>query len=294
MLVHIAGAGAAGISVAQALLLTGRSLGSVACRDMARARSRCDVLGSGIPSTLDTMQGDPDGPPCLLIISVPDRHIADTAATLSERSWPRESVALHLSGSVEVEALAPLRAAGFAVGSLHPLKSFVGTPTASVSPLAGIVCALEGDPAALDVAQELANEVGGRPFRLAAGGRAAWHAGATHACNHLVALVDQALDLLQQAGLDRDTGRSALLPLLSSTVENLRENQPGQALTGPVVRGDVDVVARHLEALQESSPELAFAYKALAQRALDLARKERDLDQMLAKQIEVKLNGEDE
>ena len=294
MVVHIAGAGAAGISVAQALLLTGRSLGSVACRDMARARKRCDVLGGGIPSTLDTMQGDPNGAPCLLIVSVPDRHIADIAAALSERPWPRESVALHLSGSVDVEALAPLRTAGFAVGSLHPLKSFVGTPTASASPLADIVCALEGDPAALEAAQELAIQAGGRPFRLATGGRAAWHAGATHACNHLVALVDQALDLLQQAGLDRDTGRSALLPLLRSTVENLRVHQPGQALTGPVVRGDADVVARHLVALQETSPELASAYKALARRALNLAREERNLDQLLAKQIEITLNGEDE
>ena len=123
---------------------------------------------------------------------------------------------------------------------------------------------------------------------------AAWHAGATHASNHLVALVDQALDLLQHAGLDRDTGRAALLPLLSSTVENLREHQPGQALTGPVVRGDADVVARHLEALKETSPELASAYKALARRALDLARRERNLDDLLAKQIESALNGEDE
>jgi predicted short-subunit dehydrogenase-like oxidoreductase (DUF2520 family) len=230
----------------------------------------------------------------LLIVSVPDRHIANIAKALSKRSWPQESVALHLSGSVDIEALAPLRTAGFAVGSLHPLKSFVDTPATPLSPLADIVCALEGDPTALDLAQDFATKAGARPFRLATGGRAAWHAGATHASNHLVALVDQALDLLQHAGLDRDTGRAALLPLLSSTVENLREHQPGQALTGPVVRGDADVVARHLEALKETSPELASAYKALARRALDLARRERNLDDLLAKQIESALNGEDE
>jgi len=294
MVVHIAGAGAAGISVGRALCLTGRPLGSVACRSLERARTRCDALGGGTPATLDALAGDPDGAPCLLIVSVPDRHIADIASALAERPWPDGSVALHLSGSVSVEALAPLRGAGFAVGSLHPLKSFVDAPPMESPPLRGIVCALEGDAKALDVAQEFAVEAGARPFRLAAGGRAAWHAGATHASNHLVALIDQALDLLEHAGLDRDTGRAALLPLLSGTVENLREHPPGRALTGPVVRGDAHVVAQHMDALGKASPDVSTAYQALARRALDLACKERGLDETLAARIEAALSGEQE
>jgi predicted short-subunit dehydrogenase-like oxidoreductase (DUF2520 family) len=291
MVVHIAGAGAAGTSVGRALRLAGRPLGLVACRSLERAVQRCQHLGGGSPTTLDQLAGDPDGPRCLLLVAVPDRAIEPTATALAQRPWPEASLALHLSGSVSVEALAPLRDAGFSVGSMHPLKSFVDEQAATDAPLRDIACALEGDALALAEAQALAAAVGARPFVLQPGGRAAWHAGAAHACNHLVALVDQALDLLERAGLDRDAGRAALLPLLSGTVENLRGHTPGQALTGPVVRGDADVVTRHLGAMSGASPDVEAAYRALARRALDLARTERDLDETLAARIEAALNG---
>lgn len=291
MLVHLAGAGAAGTAVSRAIQMSGHSLGSVACRTLERATQRCKALGGGLPTTLDDLAGDPDGEPCVLIVAVPDRHIAGTAAALAGRQWPQDAVALHLSGSVSVEALAPLRDMGFSVGSLHPLKSFVESRPTPASPLEGIVCALEGDDAAVEIAERFALSAGARPFRLQPGGRAAWHAGAAHAANHLVALVDQALDLFERAGLDRETGRAALLPLLSGTLENLREHSPGQALTGPVVRGDADVVVRHMDALGEASQDVKSAYRALARRALDLARNERDLDETLAARIEAALNG---
>ena len=308
MLVHIAGAGAAGTAVGRAARLAGHLIGLVACRTTSRATARCELIGGGSPTTLDALCGDPDGEASLLIVSVPDRAIAETAAALASRPWPPGSVALHLSGSAPVEDLAPLRTAGFDLGSLHPLKSFVdsegqggtqggtlggtGADTPSAAPpLSGIVCALEGDAQALSLAQQLAADCHARPFVLKPGGRDAWHAGAAHAANHLVALVDQALDLFERAGLDRETGRAALLPLLWGTVDNLAKHPPGRALTGPVVRGDADVVARHMEALSGVSPDVKSAYRALAARALDLARTERDLDETLAARIDAALNG---
>ncbi len=292
MLVHIAGAGAAGTAVGRALLEAGHALGAIASRTAERAAERCALLGAGRPWTLDALADadrplDADGP-ALLLVAVPDRHLAVTADALARRRWPDASVALHLSGSAPVDVLATLRAQGCAVGGLHPLKSFVDPPDAR--PLADIVCAVEGDEPAAVVAETLAADAGGRPFRIAPGGRAAWHAGAAHACNHLVALVDQALDLLERAGLDRDAGRTALLPLLSGTVENLRRHPPGGALTGPVVRGDADVVARHLEALASAAPDVDRAYRALARRALRLAREHRGLPGELADRIEDRLS----
>ncbi|HTE06266.1 MAG TPA: DUF2520 domain-containing protein, partial [Planctomycetota bacterium] len=200
---------------------------------------------------------------------------------LAGRPWPAGSVALHLSGSVEVSALAPLAHAGLATGGLHPLRSFVD-PEHDARSMAGVVAALEGEPAALALAEQLAARLGMIAFRLAPGARPAWHAAASHACNHLVALLDQALDLMEHAGLARDAARAALLPLMAGTLENLARHAPAEALTGPIVRGDVPAVERHLHALAGAAPDVREAYLALARRALALAVAGRGLDERAA------------
>jgi predicted short-subunit dehydrogenase-like oxidoreductase (DUF2520 family) len=220
----------------------------------------------------------------LLLVAVPDRVIEPLAVRLAARPWPAGSVALHLSGSVEVSALDALAAAGLATGGLHPLKSFVD-PEHDAATLAGTILAIEGAPAALAAAGDLAARLGARPLRLPPGARPAWHAAATHACNHLVALLDQALDLMERAGLPRDEARAALLPLLTGTLGNLAAHPPGQALTGPVVRGDAGAVAAHLRALSGLAPDVGAAYRALATRAVTLARQQRGLDPAAAAAI---------
>lgn len=282
----VAGAGAAGTALALALARVGWTLDEIACRTAERAAARCAILGGGTPLTLEAL-ADPrrglDPEPRLLLVAVPDGALPATAAALAARAWPDGSVALHLSGAVEVAALAPLAAAGLAIGSLHPLKSFVD-PERDAATLGGTVLALEGDPAALELAEALAGQLGARPFRLAPGSRPAWHAAASHAANHLVALLDQALDLMAIAGLDRETARAALLPLMAGTLDNLSTHAPEQALTGPIVRGDVAAVERHLAALAEAPIDVAAAYHALARRAVELARR-RGLDDRIVRQL---------
>jgi predicted short-subunit dehydrogenase-like oxidoreductase (DUF2520 family) len=278
-LLHVAGAGAVGTTLAAALARQGWPLGEIACRTLDRARARCALIGGGTPTTIEAL-ADPDRPadpaPVLLLIGVPDRAIREVGDGLARRCWPEGSVALHLSGAIEVDSLAALARAGLATGGLHPLKSFVDVEH-DVATLAGTVMAIEGAPQAASLAEAVAARLGGEPFRLAAGCRPAWHAAASHACNHLVALVDQALDLMQAAGLPRDDARHALLPLLRGTLDNLSTHPPGEALTGPVVRGDVPAVERHLQALAGRADDLSAAYRALARRAVALAVEERGL-----------------
>jgi len=269
----VAGAGAAGTGVALALHRSGWPVDALACRSVERAQERVALLDTGRALSLEQLCAEQpaDGAARLLLIAVPDHAIAELASHLSRRPWAPDSVALHLSGSVEVAALQPLRDAGLAVGGCHPLKSFVD-PQRAAETMADTVFALEGDAAAAALAEQLAHDLHARPFTLRPGRRAAWHAAATHASNHLVALLDQALDLAQTAGLSRDQARAALLPLLDGTLHNLRAHPPAEALTGPVLRGDVDVVARHLTTLAAGPADSAAAYRALARRALALAR----------------------
>jgi len=267
----VVGAGAAGTAVARAARAAGWPLEAIVCRTPARARERAALAGGGTPLGFGELLARGAAGPSLLLITVPDRAIPEAAAALAGRAWPPGSIALHLSGSVDVEALAALRARGLAVGGCHPLKSFVD-PARDAAGMAGTVAAVEGDAPALAVAESLATTLGWRAFRLAPGARAAWHAAASHACNHLVALLDQALDLMVRAGLTRDEAQAALLPLQRGTLDNLDRLPPAQALTGPVARGDVEVVRGHLAALAAAPPDVRAAYRALAGRALELAR----------------------
>jgi predicted short-subunit dehydrogenase-like oxidoreductase (DUF2520 family) len=195
----------------------------------------------------------------LVIVATPDAVIADAAAALAPGVEPGALV-VHLSGACELDELDKLRLErpDLEVGSLHPLQSL---PDADLGArrLAGSWCAVDGPPSV----ERLAMSLGMRPFRVDTGQRAAYHAAATIASNHLVALVGQAARVADAAGIPPE----ALWPLLRSALENAEALGPKDALTGPVARGDVDTVARHLEALD---PDERPAYAALAQAALAL------------------------
>lgn len=275
-LLHVVGAGAAGTGLARRLAQSGWPLGSVVCRSVERASARCTLIGAGEPASMDTWPGAhgssvaSDHAAVVLLIAVPDRVIEERARELAQEPWPPGSVALHLSGSVEIDALDDLAAAGLATGGLHPLKSFVD-PQRDAESLPGTVFALEGAAPALAVAEEMVMACAGSSFALAPGRRPAWHAAAAHGANHLVALVDQCLDIAEHAGLQRDQARAALLPLLQGTLENLAHHRPHNALTGPIARGDTIAVQKHLQALTDLPPDVSHAYQALAMRALSLA-----------------------
>ena len=196
----------------------------------------------------------------LVVIATPDAAIADTAVALAP-GLNAGSLVIHISGACTLAELDKLRVErpDVAVGSLHPLQSF---PSAEIglARLPGSWCAVDG-PA--DV-ERIAVSLGLRPFRIDESQRVAYHATATVASNHLVALMGQVARLAEAAGVPP----AALLPLVRSTLENVDARGPADALTGPIVRGDVDTVARHLDALPADERR---AYRALAEEALRLS-----------------------
>ncbi len=147
---------------------------------------------------------------------------------------------------------------------MHPLQSLPSVDV-GVARLAGSWCAVDGPP----LVERLATVLGLQPFRVGDDQRATYHAAATIASNHLVALIGQVERLADAAGVPVE----ALLPLVRATLDNVDELGPERALTGPVARGDVDTVLRHLDALPDDE---RAAYRALAEQARRLARPDDD------------------
>jgi predicted short-subunit dehydrogenase-like oxidoreductase (DUF2520 family) len=225
----------------------------------------------------------PDAPPAALtgiLLAVPDAAIPAAAARLAELPLRPDIPVLHLSGSVEVAALEPLARAGHPVGGLHPLCA-VADPVEGADRLRGATFGVEGEGAARELADRIVRAAGGTALELAPGSRTPYHAAAVFASNYVVALLAVAERLMERAGVPAERARPALAGLAAGAVENARDRGPAAALTGPVARGDAEVVARHLARLSGDERRL---YSLLAAEALRLARA-RGLDDAAAARL---------
>lgn len=213
-------------------------------------------------------------------ICVPDSNIADCAQELAGLADWRGKIALHPSGALASDELQALRRRGAAVASAHPLMTFVrrSSPT-----LAGVAFAIEGDAAAVRTARRMVRDLGGAAFSIRRQDKTLYHAWGTFASPLLIALLASAEQVAIAAGVrSRAAARKRMLPILGQTLRNYGALGPGDAFSGPLVRGDVATVQRHLAALR-TLPSAKQVYVALAQAALETlpVRNRKELEKAL-------------
>jgi predicted short-subunit dehydrogenase-like oxidoreductase (DUF2520 family) len=177
--------------------------------------------------------------------------------------------------------LAPLAEKGWSIGSVHPLVS-VSEPKAGARLLKEAFWCVEGDKRAVRLARALVRDLDGKSFSIDSRNKPLYHAAAVMVSGNVTALFDVASQMLVQCGLTDKQARQVLLPLLSSAVDNLRDLDPAQALTGTFARGDLETVKRHLAALKDNEPTLEI-YRVLGRWSLELAA--RRLDPAVVKRI---------
>jgi len=213
-----------------------------------------------------------------VFLAVPDDAIPGVASFLSQQGpAPPRCPAFHCSGALSTEALEPLHAQGYQVGSFHPLLS-IARPVEGAQHFAGAAVALSGEPEALVVGRRIAQALGARTILIPTNRRVLYHTAGVFASNYLVILLDTARRLLVQAGVGEEDAVAALLPLMRSAMDNLEAFGTVGALTGPVSRGDRETVGLHLRALEPREQEL---YRALGREALQVAH-----DQLPAEVVE--------
>jgi len=270
--VGIIGAGRVGAVVGAALSAAGHDVVAASGLSAASAERAARLL-PGVPLLpADQVVAAAD----LVVLAVPDDTLAGLVAGLAETgAWRAGQLAFHTSGAHGLAVLAPAERAGVLPLALHPAMTFTGARE-DADRLPGCPFGVTSDPAYRPVAETLVLEMGGEPFFVAEADRTLYHAALVTGANHLVTLVAEAADMLRTAGV-AEPGR-ILAPLLTAALDNgLRRGDRG--LTGPVSRGDVGTVGRHLDTLAERAPESVVAYVAMArrttERALDAGRLKR-------------------
>ncbi len=177
----------------------------------------------------------------------------------------------HLSGALGLDALERVLDVGARRFAIHPLQTFPDVVHA-VDGIPGCAVAVTADDEqGYLVAERIADDLLGEPFRLADGLRPLYHAAAVLASNDLVAVSALAAEAFAAAGIE-DPVR-AMQPLQRATLDNVGELGPARALTGPAARGDAGTIARNLEALERAVPAAVAPFVALARVALDLAER---------------------
>ncbi len=250
------GPGRAGCTLAAALIEAGWNLVGIAGRnpEAASTRAAADRWSVPVGTAPEVVIGA-----ALVVIATPDRVITEVAASIAEEV-DASALVIHLSGAVPLAALEPVVAR---IGALHPLQT-MSASGAEPAVLRGVWCATAGDPEV----EVIAITLGMKPFGVLDADRARYHAAASIAANHLVALT-------AQIEATTDVPFEAFVPLMRTALDNVAMAGPSAALTGPVARGDVDTVRIHLQAIPSSE---RAAYVALARRAAVLAGRDPDAD----------------
>ena len=261
--IAIVGPGRIGTALALELTRAGYTIEEVISREQAASRTKAQALARRVRARATTL-GNPQLDAALIWFCVPDRNIASAARALSQSTQWRKKIAFHSSGALSSDELNILRRRGAAVASVHPLMTFVSR---SVPSLVGVPFALEGDHTALRLARQVACSLEGPAFVIRKRDKAAYHAWGAFTSPLLVAALVIMEKVAHAAGLTPADARKKMLPIVKQTMKNYDRLGPAGSFSGPLIRGDIEIVRQHLRVLGKV-PGAKDVYCALARAAL--------------------------
>jgi predicted short-subunit dehydrogenase-like oxidoreductase (DUF2520 family) len=276
------GPGRLGQAVARLLREAGHDIRAIISRDAARALAASRFAGCRGVGTTDlslAREGE------LVLIALPDDQIGEMAATLRREGHLQPgTILIHFSGIHPAAILLGEEGPPLKALSIHPLQTFADAVMAAQI-LPGSPFSVEGTEDLLPLAGQLVEDMEGIPFHIAAEKKPLYHAAACVASNYMVTLVVAACQIIAACGFDEKEAFRLLCPLLKGTGKNLTALGPELALTGPISRGDVRTVAKHLKAMATLPADLQEIYRVLGRKTVDVARKKGTLDKSKGEEI---------
>jgi predicted short-subunit dehydrogenase-like oxidoreductase (DUF2520 family) len=279
---NLIGAGKLGKTMASLLVNHGLiRVSGVLNTSLKSARDAIEFIGDGTPySSIATLP-----PSNLTLICTPDACIPDVAEALSHNQWiNQDHIIMHFSGALSSEILSPLTHKGCATASLHPMRSF-SNPALSIKQYSGTYCAIEGDTKALKRLTPLFEAIGSVVYNIKQEKKSVYHAAGVFASNYLLTLAKQATQCLAEAGVDETIGLNIITDLMRGTLSNVEHTQSlEKSLTGPIQRGDVSTIKKHLQAINNT--EQQSLYRALGKATLPLTTLNQNQKQAIDKALD--------
>lgn len=287
MKIGIIGAGKVGCSIGKYMTEHGLPVAGYFSRSTESSEMAGTFTGTSVYEDIETIVKDCD----VLCIATPDdvigavwTEIRDTAEVCEEKQPLKHKTICHFSGSYSSDVFSGIEETGAFGCSVHPMSAFSDKFT-SYKQLNHVFFTMEGDKEAVFVMEKLISDMGNRVFKISPEKKALYHCAASVVSNDMIGLFQMGLELLSACGIHEEDGRELLKPLVEGNIRAMFEKGPVQALTGPVERGDLHTVEKHLSVLDGENREV---YRLLGRRLLDLAeQKNPDRDyEILASRFE--------
>jgi predicted short-subunit dehydrogenase-like oxidoreductase (DUF2520 family) len=279
------GAGTTGTALASRLDQQGFMVRAVASRSLTSARRLADRLENC--KVYNTPQEVSDNAH-LVFITTPDDVIANIVNSVK---WHERQYLVHCSGAHSLDIMVAAKKYGAISGAFHPLQTFADIEQA-FNNLPGSTFAIEAGEPLLATLKEMAIALKCDWVLLRGGDKALYHTAAVFSCNYLVTLVKLATDLWADFGVDQGTATRALLPLLRGTLQNIQNLGLPNCLTGPIARGDLGTIQKHIQTLKKENPDVLAPYQLLGHHTIPIALAKGKIDTEMAKKLEKILSTE--
>ncbi len=256
----IIGCGKVGTVLGKFLIQSGYQLTGLTCRTHESAQKAAEIIGTQkFGTNISDILEDAD----IIFITTPDGNITSVCEEIVQcKEFNNNKIVLHCSGAHPSTILTSAQKIGASIGSMHPLQSFASSD-ASGNSFKGIIVAVEGDKKAVDAGCRMAEDLGSTILKIKTDAKVLYHAAAVVACNYLVTLQGLALSLMEKSGVSQKEAFSVLSPLIKGTLSNIEQNGVEKALTGPIARGDIETINRHITEIGKEMKELLPLYKIL-------------------------------
>ena len=274
--IALIGPGRVGSAVAKKLHAAGYQLTAIVSHDRQRAIEACQFIDCPSDAATDQLVSVTSAE--VILLAVPDDQIQSVAQQVHSVCDPKNPPSLiHFSGLHPAAIMQSTTDIHTTLLCLHPLLPFANREKGYYA-LDQCPCAIESStPQGILLGKKLATAMGGTPFPVATDKKALYHAAACISSNYLVTLIAMARDLFIHCGIESEHATPLLLPLMRAVFANVEELGVEQGLTGPIVRGDVGTITKHLQQLEREAPEFLESYRALGIQTATIGEKSQRL-----------------
>ncbi|MET1115200.1 MAG: DUF2520 domain-containing protein [Comamonas sp.] len=284
MRIAFIGAGRLVQTLAPAFGQAGFDVVAIAARNPARAMARVPAIaGCEVFASAQQAADMAD----LVFIAVSDSAIAEVTGQIA---WRAGQSVVHCSGATEVSVLHAAVEQGAQIGGFHPLQLFAD-PATALRCMAGSSVAIEAEVPLEATLRTLALAVGYRAIHLPPGARGRYHCATNYGASFILSLLREACDLWNSFGVSDEQALAALLPLARGTLEAAQANGMAGAMSGPISRGDADVVALHMREIMAVDTCHLGLYREVSLRLLRLAREQGRLDDASLARLETTIHA---
>ncbi len=270
--VNIIGGGKLGQQLGHQLLLNKLTPQLSICnQSLTSALQAVDAIGGGqaIAQLADLPAAD------IYWLCVPDDQIPKVVDQLIlSNSLPMGCTLIHSSGALTADVMNASKTYQCQLISCHPMKSFAQLDL-SPQALNDTYCAIEGDASAIQHIQQWLSPLHLKWLAIASENKTAYHAAGVFASNYLISIAAAACEQLKLAGIEQSTAIDVVHQLMQGTLNNINKTQClSQSLTGPLQRGDINTIERHLETM--GNREQKQLYATLGRNIIELTQHNED------------------